>query len=182
MLSDRINAFPSSRLMRQGSHGSILVRFSSPMISRDLLHSPLVRVFDTLCAHGLAWSFYANHAQEDYYITYCASKNLARGHGLTFTLGERVHVPHRRIASCLREPSYRQQVGCSDFVDFSGHEYRCFRRACVWLARLGKARLATPAASLLLAILIATDTKIVDFSTNGMVWGPSLPTEPSGCR
>jgi len=39
----------------------------------------------------LAWSLYTQHAWEDYYITYRASKNLATGNGLTFTAGERVH-------------------------------------------------------------------------------------------
>ena len=39
----------------------------------------------------MTWAIYTNHTWEDYYITYRASKNLATGHGLTFTQGERVH-------------------------------------------------------------------------------------------
>ena len=48
-------------------------------------------VFLLLFAVGLVYAGYTQHAWEDYYITYRASKNLATGHGLTFTIGERVH-------------------------------------------------------------------------------------------
>ena len=45
-----------------------------------------------LFAVALAYGCYTQHAWEDFYITYRASKNLATGHGLTYTIGERVLV------------------------------------------------------------------------------------------
>lgn len=42
-----------------------------------------------LIAAGFA--LYTHHIWEDYYITYRAGKNLALGHGLVFTPGQRVH-------------------------------------------------------------------------------------------
>ncbi len=48
-------------------------------------------VFGLVFALALSWAVYSQQAWEDYYITYRASKNLAEGHGLTFTPGERVH-------------------------------------------------------------------------------------------
>ncbi len=39
----------------------------------------------------MIFALVTDHRWEDWYITYCASKNLAIGNGLTFTPGERVH-------------------------------------------------------------------------------------------
>jgi len=41
---------------------------------------------------ALLFAAYTRHAWEDYYITYRCSKNLATGHGLVYTVGERVHA------------------------------------------------------------------------------------------
>lgn len=40
---------------------------------------------------AVGWVSYTDHVWEDYFITYRASKNLAEGNGLTYTVGERVH-------------------------------------------------------------------------------------------
>ena len=41
---------------------------------------------------AVSFALYTNHAWEDYYITYRPSKNLATGHGLVFTPGQRTHT------------------------------------------------------------------------------------------
>src|ERR1700712_3330783 len=48
-------------------------------------------VFFSIVAITLLYAGYTDHRWEDWYITYRASKNLATGHGLTFTVGERVY-------------------------------------------------------------------------------------------
>src|ERR1700750_1862664 len=58
---------------------------------RGVLRSPSWRIFGVVVVAALAWTIYSNQVWEDFYITYRASKNLADGHGLTFTAGERVH-------------------------------------------------------------------------------------------
>lgn len=40
----------------------------------------------------VAWGCYTQHAWEDFYISYRASRNLALGHGLVFQVGERLHT------------------------------------------------------------------------------------------
>ena len=49
-------------------------------------------VFAAVFTVALAFAAYTQHAREDYYITYRVSKNLATGHGLVYTVGERVHA------------------------------------------------------------------------------------------
>ena len=49
-------------------------------------------IFAGVFAVALAFAAYTQHAWEDYYITYRVSKNLATGHGLVYTVGERVHA------------------------------------------------------------------------------------------
>lgn len=41
---------------------------------------------------ALGVALYTQHAWEDYWITYRASKNLAMGHGLVFNVGDRLHT------------------------------------------------------------------------------------------
>jgi len=40
---------------------------------------------------GLVFAAFTQHAWEDYWITFRVSRNLATGHGLVFTPGERLH-------------------------------------------------------------------------------------------
>src|ERR1035438_6338043 len=49
-------------------------------------------IFVGVFALALVFAAYTQHAWEDYYITYRASKNLATGHGLVYTVGQRVHA------------------------------------------------------------------------------------------
>ena len=49
-------------------------------------------IFAGVFAIAMAFAAFTHHAWEDYYITYRVSKNLATGHGLVYTVGERVHA------------------------------------------------------------------------------------------
>jgi hypothetical protein len=51
-----------------------------------------VGIFSGIVLVTLAWSAYTHHVWEDFYITYRASKNLALGNGLVFTVGERIQT------------------------------------------------------------------------------------------
>src|SRR5450755_4887932 len=51
-----------------------------------------VGIFSGIVMVTLVWSAYTHHVWEDFYITYRASKNLALGNGLVFTVGERLQT------------------------------------------------------------------------------------------
>src|SRR4051812_31136182 len=52
---------------------------------------PLIALIVLTCSTPLAYALYTDHIWEDYFITFRYSRNLARGHGLVYTPGERVH-------------------------------------------------------------------------------------------
>jgi len=49
-------------------------------------------IFVGIFVVALSFAAYTGHTWEDYYITYRVSKNLATGHGLVYTIGEKVHA------------------------------------------------------------------------------------------
>ena len=120
---------------------------------------------------ALGWAFYTQHAWEDYYITYRASKNLATGHGLTFTVGERVHSFTSPLGVLLPALASLLTGNNSD-------------TAALWIFRLmGASALAGTVLLLqrtlrqlalagmavgLMAAVVLTDAKTVDFTINGM--------------
>ena len=131
-------------------------------------------LFIAVFVMAVAWVGYTDHVWEDYFITYRASKNLAEGNGLTFTVGERVHSFTSPLGVLLPAAAYVIGGGESD-------------RAALWVFRVmgalalaGAITLAALAAQRalpkvsgwwaggFLAILLSVDTKILDFATNGM--------------
>jgi hypothetical protein len=146
------------------------------------LNDPVVRswfstpkgIFLAVFVLAVAWVCYTDHVWEDYFITYRASKNLAEGNGLTFTVGERVHSFTSPLGVLLPAVAFWIGGGESD-------------RAALWVFRVmgalalaGAITLASLAARRtlpktsgviaggLVAVLLAVDTKILDFATNGM--------------
>ncbi len=127
-----------------------------------------------LVATGLAWAGYTHHAWEDYYITFRASKNLATGQGLTFTPGERVHSFTSPLG--VRLPARASVLTGNHSDDAALWVFRCMSLAAYagagfLLWRLCRALHGSRWAAWLLLVLYALDTKIVDFSTNGMETG-----------
>ncbi|HEX4341847.1 MAG TPA: hypothetical protein VH255_00555, partial [Verrucomicrobiae bacterium] len=135
---------------------------------------PSVILFVAVLLVGIAFAACTQHAWEDYWITFRASKNLATGHGLVFVPGERVHT-------------YTSPLGVLLPAFFSWLTGNNSDGLTLWLFRLTSlGALATGtvlffqilrrwelrAISCFFALaLIALDCKTVDFSINGMETG-----------
>lgn len=121
---------------------------------------------------GLVFIFITDHRWEDWYITYRASKNLALGHGLTFTLGERVYSFTSPINTLLPALfAWLGQGGDMDELAILGYRLcslAALGAASVLLLRLAR-RLALDAFhQVALLLLFVGNILILDFSTNGM--------------
>ena len=80
-------------------------------------------IFAGVFVLALAFAAFTQHAWEDYYITYRVSKNLATGHGLVYTVGERVHAftsPLNVLLPAAPERSDREQLGPTGACGCSG--------------------------------------------------------------
>src|ERR1017187_142485 len=108
-------------------------------------------VFAGVFAIALSFAAYTNHAWEDYYITYRVSKNLATGHGLVYTVGERVHAFTSPINVLVPAALSVITGNASDGL-------------VPWLFRIVSAAVLAAAA---MVGLFSLDAKIVDFSING---------------
>jgi len=121
---------------------------------------------------ALGWAVFTQHVWEDYYITYRASKNLATGHGLTFTAGERVHSFTSPLGVLL--PALASLLAGNASDDAALWIFRFMAAAALAGAVVITARTAarvTPAggfAALLPVLLVVTDAKTVDYTINGM--------------
>jgi hypothetical protein len=123
---------------------------------------------------ALMFAAYTQHAWEDYWITFRASRNLATGHGLVFTPGERLH-------------SYTSPLGVLLPAAFSWLTGNQSDHLVLWLFRLVSLGALAAGVVLLFQVLqtlqlrriscwltvalIGLDAKIVDFSINGMEIG-----------
>jgi len=133
-----------------------------------------VMVFLAVLLVGMVFAAITQHAWEDYWITFRASKNLATGHGLVFVQGERLQT-------------YTSPLGVLLPAFFSWITGNRSDELALWLFRLASLialsggvvlffqvlrsfglRLAS---CLLAAALIGWDAKTVDFSINGMETG-----------
>ena len=127
-------------------------------------------VFAAVFAIALAFAAYAQHAWEDYYITYRVSKNLALGHGLVYTVGERVHAftsPFNVLipaALSLLTGNHSDELVLWLFRVVSA---ALLGGAAVLLFESARKNSLGRLATVLLIGLFALDAKIVDFSTNG---------------
>lgn len=123
------------------------------------------------CVVVLLWALYTQHVWEDYYITYRASKNLALGHGLTFTPGERVHSFTSPLGVLLPAAASLLTGNRSDTVAlwiFRGFGAAALAGA-IWFLRRACLQFPTgKAAALLATVLVLGDVKIVDNTINGM--------------
>jgi len=127
-------------------------------------------IFASVFALALAFAAFTQHAWEDYYITYRASKNLATGHGLVFTAGQRVHS--------FTSPLNVLVPAALSFLTGNHSD-----ELVLWLFRVLSSALLAGAAVLLFdsarknalsglatAVMVGMftlDAKIVDFSING---------------
>jgi len=135
------------------------------------LKSPLFLVVAATFCLPLAYALYTGHAWEDYYITLRSSRNLVEGNGLVFNPGERVHT-------------FTSPLGVLVPAFFTWVVGPANEQAALWLFRVFNASLLALAALLVwrrmdtLQLggfarvvffgLAFTDSKLVDFSINGM--------------
>ena len=144
---------------------------ASPSRTRPFLTGGELAILGVVALIPMLFALYTNNAWEDWYITYRASKNLALGHGLVFTPGERVHSFTSPVGTLL--PALLAYLtGCTS-DDLVLWLYRAVSSLVlgatgVILFRVARARgLGLPATFVLIGLL-AVDPKTVAFSINGM--------------
>jgi hypothetical protein len=128
-------------------------------------------IFAGITLISLGWALYTQHAWEDFFITYRASKNLAMGNGLVFTVGERIQTFTSPIQA-LVPAAIAWLTGCrSDSLVLWIFRIpgACALGGCgVFLWRISR-RAGWPAVATLACIgLFAFDAKTLDFTANGM--------------
>ncbi|RXK55281.1 hypothetical protein ESB00_05120 [Oleiharenicola lentus] len=139
----------------------------------SLFASPRPRLlsFLTVALAALVFALFTQHAWEDYYITYRSSKNLATGHGLVFNHGDRLHTFTSPLGVLLPAVASLLTGNSSDAAALWIFRFMCIAAlggAAAVLVGLAR-RLAWPGvAAALLALLLATDAKMLDFTINGM--------------
>lgn len=130
------------------------------------------RIFIAVMLATLGWAVFTQHVWEDYYITYRASKNLATGHGLVFTEGQRVHTFTSPLGVLLPALASALTGNSSDTAAlwiFRLMSAAALGLAVVLLTDVFKSSGAVGRWQVLLpAALILTDAKTVDFTINGM--------------
>ena len=135
---------------------------------------PAATVVMAVFLFGLVFAIYTQHVWEDYWITFRCSRNLATGHGLVFTPGERLH-------------SFTSPLGVLLPAGFSWLTGNQSDELALWLFRLTSlAALAAGMGLLFLLLqrlqqhrlaiwltvaLLGLDAKLLDFSINGMETG-----------
>ena len=127
-------------------------------------------VFAGVFALALSFAAYTHHAWEDYYITYRVSKNLAMGHGLVYTVGERVHAFTSPINVLL--PALLSMItdnGSDELVLWLFRLVSCgvLAAAAVLLLEIGRKNSLSLVPVAVLVGLFGLDAKIIDFSING---------------
>ncbi len=122
-------------------------------------------------AIALGFAAYTDHVWEDYYITYRTSKNLATGNGLVYTEGERLHTFTSPLGVLLPAVASLLTFNSSDTAALWIFRVMCaaaLGAAAMLLCAFAQARRYGAIAATVLVGLLVTDSKIVDFSINGM--------------
>ncbi len=143
------------------------------MISSKRLSAPLF-AFCAVAVVALVFALRTQHAWEDYYITYRASKNLATGHGLVFNVGDRLHTFTSPLGVLLPAVSYLLTFNSSDagaLWIFRLMSSAALGGAAALLVLIAQRRNYGRAAAFFLVAWLALDAKSVDFTINGMETG-----------
>jgi hypothetical protein len=131
-------------------------------------------VFAGVFAIAMAFAAYTQHAWEDYYITYRVSKNLATGHGLVYSVGERVHAFTSPLNVLLPAVLSVLTGNTSDPLVlwlFRTVSSALLAGAAVLLYESARNNALSRLATVVLIGMFAFDAKIVDFSINGQEIG-----------
>jgi hypothetical protein len=128
-------------------------------------------VFSAFLLVPLLYAAFTQHAWEDWYITFRASKNLALGNGLVYTPGERLHTftsPLGTLIPALLSGLtgnanddlvlWLYRLVCAVFLGFTG----------LLLFRVANRLLTNRVAVFFLLALVLVDAKTIENSINGM--------------
>lgn len=121
-------------------------------------------------AIAMLFAAYTNHAWEDYYITYRCSKNLATGHGLVYTPGEKVHTFTSPLNVLLPAMLNIVTANRSDALVLWLFRILCgfmLGTAAVLLLKTARKNSMTLIPTAVLIGLFTLESKIIDFSING---------------
>lgn len=138
-----------------------------------LRRSPVL-VFCLIFTAAALWAGYTEHAWEDYYITFRAARNLATGHGLVFTEGERLHTFTSPLGVLM--PAFASLLVGNNSDTGALWLFRLFSITAlagggVLLWQAVRATATGRWSTAILAGLLATEVKTLDFSINGMETG-----------
>lgn len=128
-------------------------------------------VFAASLGMALLFALITQHVWEDYYITFRASKNLATGHGLVFNVGERLHTFTSPLGVLLPAACSWVTGNQSDAAAlwlFRVLSAAVFAGGVTLLVSLTRRLGWSAAATGLLALLLITDAKSLDYTINGM--------------
>lgn len=154
------------------------------------MNRPSATAFLAIAATVLAFAVYTNHIWEDYYITYRASKNLAEGNGLVFTVGQRVHSYTSPLGALIPAALSAITGNRSDMLVlwlFRLIDMVLLGISAVLMVRMAEKTSLGRWAVFVMVGLFASESKILDFSVNGqetslmivfMVWLVYLLTTP----
>lgn len=142
-----------------------------------LMHShqrPLLSahgVFAAALILALGYALCTDHAWEDYWITFRSAKNLATGNGLVHNVGDRLHTFTSPLGVLLPALASLLTGNSSDDAAlwiFRAMSITAFAGAVALMfivaSRMGMHRVA----AFFLAIWLLTDSKSLDFASNGM--------------
>ncbi len=123
---------------------------------------------------SLAFAYYTQHAWEDWYITYRASKNLAIGNGLVFTIGERIHSFTSPLGTLI--PAALNFLTGNSSDDLVLWLYRLLNFilrgfTAILLFKIANTLRLNVWATTFLIVMFFIDLKTVDFAINGMETG-----------
>lgn len=128
-------------------------------------------VFAVFFVIPLGFALYTNHAWEDWYITFRASKNLALGNGLVFQPGERLHTFTSPLGTLI--PALLAWITGGQADDLVLWLFRLFN--CMLLGstgvltwHIGRSIHRHHFATFILLLYLAIDPKLIDNSINGM--------------
>lgn len=131
-------------------------------------------LFGAVLVIGLLFAWWTQHAWEDFWITFRSSKNLATGHGLVFTPGERLHTFTSPLGVLLPALTSLLTGNQSDVIAlwlFRGLSLSALGAGAVFLWQTTlKWKWAVGAGAMTVTALIL-DGKTIDFSINGMETG-----------
>lgn len=146
---------------------------NSSLESTDVFTMTSRKIYAVACivfVISLAFALYTNNAWEDWWITYRASKNLATGNGLVFTVGERLHTFTSPLGALI--PALLTLVAANGSDELVLWLYRLIccgllAMTSVMLMRTAHAKGMSVVPTALLVGLCAVDAKLIDFSING---------------